>query len=77
MISIRQWALDIRVLAPCSSLEIRRMRPTALAFNPEVRMQARQRMRDVALIGASLCDRYIVWGNIATESDKVSPIRAT
>lgn len=70
----KQRVYHIRILAPCSLLKIRRMRPTTLTLNPEIRMQARQSMRDVALIRTSLCDRYIARGYIPAEADKMSPI---
>lgn len=67
----------IRVPAPCSPLKIRRMRPTTLTLNPEIRMQARQSMRDIALIRTRLRNCQVILWNLPTESDKMSPIRAT
>jgi hypothetical protein len=53
------------------------MRPTTLTPNPEIRMQTRQSMRDIALIGTSLCNRRIVFGDLSPQRDEVSPIGAS
>ena len=50
------------------------MRPTTLTLNPEIRMQARQSMRDVALIRTSLRDRNTVRENLPAERVEMSPI---
>jgi hypothetical protein len=71
------WMYHIRVLSPCSLLEIRSMRPTTLTLNPEIRMQARQSMRNITLIRTGLCDRQIIRRYLPAESNEMSPIRAT
>jgi hypothetical protein len=76
---LRQWLNGItdhlRVLTPCSLLKISSVWPTTLTLNPEVRMQTRQSMRDIALIRASLCNRRIVFRNLSPERAEVSPVR--
>jgi uncharacterized protein YqcC (DUF446 family) len=68
------WLYHIRIHAPCSLLKVRSMRPTTLTLNPEIRMQARQSMRDVALIRTGLCYRDVFRRYIPAESNEMSPI---
>ena len=70
----KQLMHHIRVLAPSSPLKILSMRPTTLTLNPEIRMQARQRMRNIALIGTSLLNRNTGRENLPAERVEMSPI---
>lgn len=53
------------------------MRTTTLTLNPEIGMQTRQHMRNVALISASLCDSDVVARDISPESVEMSRVTAT
>ena len=57
-------------------LKIRSVRPTTLtlARDQKVGVQARENMRDVSLIGTSLCDCRIVLWNLSAERVRVLPV---
>lgn len=76
--SVTENESHLRLLAPSRLREIWSVRTTTLTLltrEPEVGVQTRKNMRDIALISASLCNCRILLWNLPAESVRVLSVR--